>query len=1198
MSRDTRKWLRESSIRVDSSSLRSPTTELTAPDPDNGDGFHSSSSRFFKRRQSKVDGLDPEEEYLREHMATASSIYHRSFAGAYPKSLLWRVLNNGHVLTITPIDLVASEEVLVSSTDLHRIVIKLPHPIKPACVTFSEAYDGDSITVDVFTESLTLYSFVFNSRSFTGEWLRRPLTEWCHVQESAHFNLRPPHHMVSLRDGSLIFALQDGGLMKVDRSHPLADDYNERIFSDGSYLASLRGMFLWGSNDKVQGHPNISTSMVVSMIADYSSSILLTASINNTLKLWSLETLTVLSVYDIVNDEQRAQQPTNTKQILSIEQTTLMSLVQVNDNVGYLVTYCPLGEGQFKLWRLDIRSEGPLKATLSDILKQTIGPSIPEDNAIWMVSDFVLEYSARSESLTLWVMLKSNKSSKVRALFGIPTSSHRSKDYAWTSLGSSLIDSWKLFEEEVHEPAENMSDICSRHLFQPGAFSPAILETVLPVYAKHYAHIIETTGSMDLVYDRSIPLRERINKTVNDAVTVPVDDLNDEQRYEAYRADLQQQWARFERLCLELSKQGNEALSLVLDPATSGLTLVKGTSVSFLRDCIGFEYAGIKGDNQRLADPVLMLLQTAHAFKQLLPRPALSEFLGAITECALSPANFSIGDTMEALYMENFYDQVSQPAVDMLNSRLSDIPDLDGALEACFTELLFVTETSKFGRPPLKTRWHLTQTGIELLGNSVYDSAKATYEYVFEILLLLVVFGMDVDVSIVCDHHSYFNKFLKAFGNVAYLKFIASTVLIPPGERQPTSDSDLSDEVNKLVLSQKHNSFLPGGTITQFLYSRFEIQLGCACASEAITGPQGIGKAVEYTMSYESISSGSLACAGAIGAILRAGHVEESRLALPYLPLDGLGSYVRGRVLLEAGEADEASSCFMSSISEMSDNNVSELKAISLHDFFATDKSQSMALIGAGVAQFCSHVGGVFDERQVYNYATLFYELALDVWGGNDAGKDLLYKSVFLSALQGALYDEAYMAMTHLHDVKKRAELLSEFVTILCQSGQSKRLCSYSFLELHSEIESILEKKARDSVDLHGPGLVNYYKILYAWRIEHGNCRDAAAIIYEYVQRLRSGFNGQDWTEFNAYDLDVTQGYLVLLNTLSCMNDNTEAWFLARRVDVADSASKKVKHEAERGIGRSQRVLVRLSDVEREYTNELERMATILGSKL
>ncbi|KAK9322745.1 nucleoporin Nup120/160-domain-containing protein [Lipomyces orientalis] len=1231
MPRQSLKSLKESSIRVDSSSLRYPTTELIAPDPENS--AFSSAARASRRHHRYSDaGVDAEEEYARKYVSSQSSVFHRSSTKAFPRALLWRVLENRHVLDLAPCDLTIPDEISPASIELHRVRITFPNPIKPSCVTFNEGYGDDLIAIDVLTESLALYTFAFNSRTFTAEWNRRPLAEWCHVQESAHFNLRPPHYMIALPQGSLVFALLDGGLMKLDRSQPLADDYLEQMFSDGSYLASIKGMFLWGSSDRVRGHPTASANLVVSMVADPTSSILITASISNVLKLWSLDTLTSLNAYDIVNDERRAQQPANTKQLLGIEPMTLISLTKVSDTTGYVATYCPLGEDSFKLWRLDVTIGETTNATLTDVLGVPLKPSTPDENAIWVIPDFVLDYSGRLRNggaLDLWILWKSNKTSKIHALFDIPTEKGSKSSLTWQSVGSSAVESASGSEGWAYAANEDDTERFIRHIFQPGLFSPAILETILPIYERHYSILANTDGN-DKVFEPEVSLRKRVIKIVGAAVSLQPNETNDGMDYESYNRDLQQQWSRFERLCLELSKQGNEALSLTRDPSTKTIVLVRATTVSVVRACGGLEYADIAGTGNTISlvdgsvssdgfskDQVVLLLSALNSFKRSLPQPVISDFLVAITEDALTAPNFSTGDRMATIYDSCLNDQISDSAIDMLHKRLYSIKDLEDALDGCYTELASLTGTPNFGRPSLITRRHLTLVGTELLSSAIHDSILSTYQGLVDLLLFLVVFTVDVSEDFNADHITFYDKFLKAFKTTAFLKQLTETVLERSSGfrgRQSLSDGDLlSNSVNKLELSKNsmdRNSFVPGGTLLQFLYSRFSLGLGCACATDLITsgGSLGVGKAVEYSMSYWSISDVPYAAIAAAGALVASGYVNESMPLLQFLPVDGLGCYARGRVYLESGHFDRAATFLMKSTTDMASKPLTELTALCLREFLLMDgPGMSTATLGSGIMRFSSHVSDLLFGKAAYSHATEFAKLALDMREPevDSTVTDKLFTKAFQAALSGALYDDAYMAMTNISEHKLCHDLLTAFVVTLCASGQSLRLCNYAFLGLHGEVEAILEQTARNTVDLHAPSAPNYYKILYSWRIEHGNYRDASSAMYEYIQRLRSGFTRPSLetpdTDFNTFDIEVTQGYLVLLSTLSCIDEKPEPWFLARRADAGllESPVKKPKTGSPTAkYGRLKRVLVKLSDVEREYAEELARMEAILNRQL
>ncbi|KAK9448916.1 nucleoporin Nup120/160-domain-containing protein [Limtongia smithiae] len=1237
MPRDPSKYLKESSLRIDASSLCLPTVELIAPDPESSTYVYRQQhqqrggSRSRTRRYAYGDGganTDLEELYMRRYVASKSAMFYRHATDVYPRAFLWRVLEEGTVLEITPADLTTADGV---SENIHQLRICFSSPVRTTCVVFSECSSSrEHITVDVLTEALVLYTFMLSSDTFLNDWTGRATAEWCHIQESAHFNLRPPLNMIALPQGSLIFALLDGGMMRLDRSHPLADDYFERIFSDGSYLASLKGMFAWGSNDR----GNASTNLVVSMTADPAASILFTASINCELKIWSLESLVALATYDIVNDEQRLKIASGNKRVLSPEPITLMSTTR-DPATGalYLMTYCPVGEGQFKLWKVDTSNGG---IALVDVLGAPLIPPTPDENAIWMITDFITECSSTTthgNRLVLWVLWKSNKSSRVSVAFDLPTSKHDAREtVSWRLVAQTYTDTAAGSFEDIHFSRENYTEEYMRYIFQPGLFSPAIFETVLPVFERHYAG--PNTNSE---VDERMSLPERVMRVVNGTVYLQKLDGAVDYDYESYRRDLQQQWSRFERLCRELSKQGSEALSFCFDPVTQTVTLVKATMISVVRICCGLEYVELAGAKSTvsLADGTIVgakrstnredveLLQTLASFKKLLPHLIVSDFLTAVEEDALRPPKHSIGGRITEIYDSCLENEISDSALDFLHKRLYMIKQIDGALETCFGELADVLGTGNVIETAVTHR--TTLIGAMLISNAVHETITSTYKSVVNILLFLVVFSVDVSDEFSANHVEFYDKFIRACKAVMFLKAISEITLERMPQQSDIESDGLVSRVNNLMLSRGVQESEVSSTILQKLItSSPEFAWASDYISSGGLSALNVGDAVSHAAMHWCIYTSRLPAISIAGMLTaRWGYPQIAEPLLRFLDEDAVSKFVCGLVHASTQSYDGAAACFAQGLTSRFDGSEKQFQhtLAALLQFSGPagllhhDRETRDVLTGS-VSTVAGVVSDIFVRLGEFAAAAEFAGTALDtVEVATDVLEiDRLYARAFKTSLLAGMYDDAYFALTNYSQSKRRREFLEQFIIAICTSGHAGRLCEFPFLELHAEVRMILERLARNTIDLDSSS-TNYYKILYAWDIEHGEYQDAASALYEYIQRLRAGATGTvDTEEFNAHDLELSTNYIVLINTLACCPESDrapEAWFLSRVVVESDAAVadgamtpssplKKAKTASgENGIGmRSRRVLVRLSDVEREFDDEMVRMETLLSRRL
>lgn len=139
---------------------------------------------------------------------------------------------------------------------------------------------------------------------------------------------------------------------------------------------------------------------------------------------------------------------------------------------------------------------------------------------------------------------------------------------------------------------------------------------------------------------------------------------------------------------------------------------------------------------------------------------------------------------------------------------------------------------------------------------------------------------------------------------------------------------------------------------------------------------------------------------------------------------------------------------------------------------------------------------------------------------------------------------------------------------------------------------------------------VQWHKILYAWRIQRGNFRGAAAILLERLQRVKGGRDADKrltGAGNGGFETKVTTAYLALINCLSCV-DGKQAWILdegpvgGRRGSsgaergFAVSASERGLGGAERSVNggaEEKRKVVTLTELRAELGAELDRLAAI-----
>jgi nuclear pore complex protein Nup160 len=215
---------------------------------------------------------------------------------------------------------------------------------------------------------------------------------------------------------------------------------------------------------------------------------------------------------------------------------------------------------------------------------------------------------------------------------------------------------------------------------------------------------------------------------------------------------------------------------------------------------------------------------------------------------------------------------------------------------------------------------------------------------------------------------------------------------------------------------------------------------------------------------------------------------------------------------------------------------------------------------------------------------------------------------LFNNAIDVANYDDAYMAFTRLTNYQTLSHFvlpyssqrgaLETLVVAMVEHGQSGRLCTFPFNGLQDAADEILLNRAEEVVDIRPSP--SYHKVLFAWRIRHGDFQGAASVMYQRLQLLRNASTaGMD---VNLETLEISEAYLAVINALSCVADKN-AWIFVSKLEECDEPSPTKRVRREQGgnwlswltLGTRTRMAMSLEEVRKEYVLELQRQEIILG---
>jgi nuclear pore complex protein Nup160 len=158
--------------------------------------------------------VEDEAAFRQNNLAIASSIYRRKWHDS-PRSILWRVLGDGTVLSIRAFDVCQKSSVADTNLVLN---FHFTVPIQPSCVVFTEPKEHDALGVFVLDQANQLYSFMLRPDMFRKKSaLDSVLQDLAKVQALAGLGFKHAHRMVAVSEKTLLVTVNDGGMIRLDR---------------------------------------------------------------------------------------------------------------------------------------------------------------------------------------------------------------------------------------------------------------------------------------------------------------------------------------------------------------------------------------------------------------------------------------------------------------------------------------------------------------------------------------------------------------------------------------------------------------------------------------------------------------------------------------------------------------------------------------------------------------------------------------------------------------------------------------------------------------------------------------------------------------------------------------------------------------------------------------------------------------------
>lgn len=972
------------------------------------------------------------------------------------------------------------------------------------------------------------------------------------------------------------------------------------------------------------------TSTAITSMGHDDTSFLFTICLDHRMRVWDVRTGQILYTGDILNAKRDPQEVG--KWTIDPSQSNLIRILDKAYGQSLIVTYSPLGAGEFKFWKVKANDQGSI--LVADLFpNHQLVPPTPSASDVWTLADFGVV--SEEEGPQLWTLWKNNTTYRVQALQVRP----RDADDPWSHGWKGVRIENALSYAQTSGPCDSTdsSERWLNEIFFPGRFPKSTLETALAIYEKGIVGPSKETPSRS-----GKSLAQSICSVVGSIATLERS-LEGGVDYEKYRANSEVHWRRFYRLLGELDKQRGEALSLVLDPEVGMTWVVCADTLSAVRQCSKLELVchNLTAPPQNKED-VAALVQAGLTFME-----SFSDGMWQLSRSTLLSQLFEDSAQTDEERLQYFSDkagfwrQVSEEdcanVVDQLGNNFRIVtPRL--------YEDLFDLVTADNDQNDREVQQAFTKFGGNVVVRAIQDTAELHWQILFSQLILLVHMEFEFEneedaLHARVDVGSIYRQIIDALRRLEHVKWMSKTEISLPVPRDRSSSS-VSGSFSPVTSKRSSGEEAQAITVLEALIGHL---LGLPeeddkpllkRLTDVVTNLCAPDSDIEFLPHLQQCF------------LLKADRPDLARELAPFADQDPFSTYVQGRVSLALNDYDGAAFHFKKAAVGLSKSNPAytllktetysrfvgiSMRHVERHSSRLLDETE-WNLLNSGLPKYYSHIVNLYDKQRAFSFVIEFARLALQFAdsNGDDAAsvKTDMLSRLFMAATAISRFDTAHSTLLMMRDEAIQRSYLRRLVEKMCETGQNRELVALPFAGLQDKVDAILLEKCRASKDvIHG---IPYHQILYAWRVSRNDYRGGAAVLLDRLQKLRQMGEGDKLGGEDTLDTQVTRQYLLLINALSCL-DQKQAFILedllsadsdkqdrngANSLDNAvgethleevksivnrnsagekDARVDRLEKVMSRAIqnGDPERKVVTIGDVRRQYQEELDRIVAI-----
>ncbi|KAL8843428.1 MAG: hypothetical protein Q9176_002041 [Flavoplaca citrina] len=1170
-----------------------------------------------------------EETFGRSYLASASSIYYSKSKG-YPRSFLWRVLENNKVLEIRSNDLRRPGNLKADATIILQLLF--PSAIRKGGVAWADD-GGETVSVFALTKTNDLFTLTIPNKSFYDvTCLEEESGRWPTAFKPSSFTLTTPHRLVAGSPAQLVIALADGKLLSLIRKDGQdGPAWQERSFDDGHWGSSLRGLINWQGNNTIRYDGTV-LDQNTAIAVEYSPSRthLVTICANHTLKIWNLTLDRIKNVFSMDLLGQRREPQDISKVMLDAGSPDILRVFEAEGAIigdeYYAITYSPHDGGQFKIWAIRDADQGKLGVRFlhsDDILRPPDPDSDPESKTVWKVTDFKVGGGVQGSSMELWLLMRSNKRYKTYSLTFDLVDLPAAWNEKWVLIATETLGLIQAPQPSVSD-AQDACEIWLKFFFYPGRYTRSLLETALSIY--------RSARKSTSANNAKVSLEERLSLAIMAQVRSQSvrDDVDRCTLFAQYQESVQQEWSLFYQEVQDLDRLRWQPLALTFDEQSGIPCSVFASGCAFIRGCDGvealarnaptalqkapesFEVPSIEDGSRQspqLPEELSILIQGAAAFRRTFSASFQHECHKLLLSELWQDPVYSVADRIDNYYERcGFAEEVTDSAIHSLKETLAPLGSFEGLTSDHFLAIIerLPSSTEENGSSLMSTK-----LGHKILVRGMQEVLNVHAQVLFDLLMVIVFIEVEAQEEVVSDANLNTSGVFMALSEQLKLyqlmQWLARSIWIQQEEARPSHSEHASSSSTVLeslfatairpqTLDRQSQSHALTGTIQDLLVH--------------VRGGDDASMTLDQVIVHIHCN------------LLKQGDTDLASDFAQFQPSTAWAVYIRGRLHLQIGELVEAAVCFnkaaynLAAGQSSSDQNQQGDRQSSSEagkaarayhkasaGFLSVEEAECFA---NGLPKYYTHIVHLFQAASFPSYAADFARLAIQFTPQSSGLRLSLLQSLFASSLQTSDIESAYTSLSRLPP-KDQSRLLPEFMKALLSlpNGPGQLLDFPWPAHFHAAIDAELADTRRSwatmtdgSASSANMNRDRRMKILAAWRLRLGDFRGAAAAMYPQLQALvpqqhkgkrassgmgRSKIGGSTNDGMTKGSLGVDEAYLSVMNLMACIDDTgdrerKEAWLLSD----ADGGKRRV---------------VTIEDVRKGWQKELDRRSVVEGGR-